>query len=75
MQDVHVKLNPEFVWQEQHSSRRHFLQKIGLKFKKETSEMLRFEHSFVARMVLKHGHFGKKIRNTSEVLICRVGEG
>jgi len=37
-------------------------QQIGLKFKEETSETLRLEHSFVRW--LKLGHFGKYIRNT-----------
>jgi len=37
-------------------------QKIGIKFKEETSEMLRLEQS-CARW-LKLGHFGKYIRNT-----------
>jgi hypothetical protein len=48
MQDEHVKLNPGFPWQKQHSSRsRQFHQKIGLKFKEEGIKVLNLEHSFV----------------------------
>jgi len=42
---------------------------IGLTFKEETTEMLHVEHSFVWFWTLQ------LIRNTLEVLRCRVGEG
>ena len=41
------KLNPGLPWQKQHSTRRIFHQKIGHKFKEETSELLYMVHSFV----------------------------
>jgi hypothetical protein len=48
-----------------------FHQQIGLKFKEETSKFLRLEFC----VVLKLGHFGKRIRNTREVLKCGAGTG
>lgn len=48
MQDVHVNLNPELLWQKQHSTRRRpFHQQQGLKFKEESSRVLQIEDSFV----------------------------
>ena len=55
MQGVHVKLNPVLPWQRQQSTKRKFfIQKHGLKFKEEASEILRLEHDST---VLKFGHF------------------
>jgi len=62
---------PGFSWKKQNPRRRgSFHKQIGLKFKDETSKLLHLKHSC---MVLKTGHFGKKIRNTLEVLKCGVG--
>jgi hypothetical protein len=48
MEDVRVKLNPGFPWQQLRSTRRNSLyQHIGLKFEEETSELLHLEHGFV----------------------------
>jgi hypothetical protein len=49
MQDVRVKLNSEFPWQNSAFNNKEFFfhQKTGLKLKEETNEVLHFEHSFV----------------------------
>jgi hypothetical protein len=47
MEGVLVKLNPGLPWKKLHLTRRMFYQQIGLKFEKETSEMLHLEHGFV----------------------------
>jgi hypothetical protein len=44
MQDAQRKLNPGISWQNQLSIRRFFFQQIGLKFKAETSKVLRLEY-------------------------------
>jgi hypothetical protein len=47
MKDVYVKLNRGLSWQRLHSTRSFFHQKIGLKYKKDTSEMLHWEYNSV----------------------------
>jgi hypothetical protein len=48
MEGVLVKLNPGLPWQKLNLTRRRiFLPAIGLKFEKETSEMLHLEHGSV----------------------------
>ena len=48
MQDVHLKLNPGLLCQEQHSKNKTlFTTKLYLKFKEKTTETLHLEHSFV----------------------------
>ena len=44
----------------------YFQQQIGLKFKEETDEMLKFVQSF-----LWNWNFGIQIRNTLQVPLCR----
>jgi hypothetical protein len=44
---VHVKLNPEFPWQKQHSQEDSFHQQIGVKFKEGTSKMQRLKYRFI----------------------------
>jgi len=48
MEDVHVKLNPGFPWQNCiRQEEDSFYQQIGLKFEEETNKMLHLEHGFV----------------------------
>jgi hypothetical protein len=49
MQDVHVEFNPGLLEQKhiQQREKKTFNQQIRLKFKEETSEVLRLEHIFV----------------------------
>jgi len=48
MQDVHMKLNPGLPWKSSfHEEEGSFYQHIGLKFKEETSKVLRLGYSFV----------------------------
>ena len=72
MQDVHMKLNPEISRHKQHSRRRLFHQKTGLKFKETTREMLHLKHRVL--WCWNFGHFGKQTRNTLKVLKCGAGE-
>jgi hypothetical protein len=55
MQDVHVKLNPGLPWQKHNNALvmaierewGYFYRQIGLKFKKETSEVLHLECNII----------------------------
>jgi hypothetical protein len=46
MQDVHMRLNPEFPWQSSFQEEGSFYQHNVLKFKEETSKVLRLGYSF-----------------------------
>ena len=47
MQDVHVKLNLGFSWQNRNSKKEDFHQQLGPKFKEATREVLHLEHNIV----------------------------
>jgi len=50
MQDEHMKLNQGLPWKSSfHKEEGSFYQHIGLKFKEETSKVLRLGYSFVWR--------------------------
>jgi hypothetical protein len=45
--DMRMKLNSEWPWREQHSTKENnFYQQIGLKWEEETIEMLHWEHIY-----------------------------
>jgi len=45
--DLRMNLNPTLPQQKQHSTKRPFDQKLGIKFKEETSKVVHLDHSFV----------------------------